>query len=132
MNGDDVRLAARASSKYLRSVIDNDWSRPIPELDWTVCDAIRHMIGGTVMYPIDLCASGAHLHTLKIHTRAESSNADLVLTLEASAAVLAHAIDGSPDDLRGYHPYGRADPSGFAAMGCDEILVHTDDVSRAF
>lgn len=25
---------------------------------------------------------------------------------------------------------GAADPSGFAAMACDEILIHTDDAAR--
>jgi uncharacterized protein (TIGR03083 family) len=132
MKGDDVRLAAFASSKYLRNVAEHDWSRPIPELDWSVFDAVAHMIAGTIWYPIDLSAGGARLQTLDIRALESSSHADLILTLESGAAVLAHTIDGSPDDVRGYHPYGRADPSGYAAMGCDEILVHTDDVSRAF
>jgi uncharacterized protein (TIGR03083 family) len=130
MNGDDVRLAAHASSKFLRGVVDENWSQPIAGLDWTVFDAVAHMIGGTLWYPIDLAAAGAQLDTLDIRARDTSTHLDLVLTLEAGAAILAHVIDGSPPDTRGYHPYGKADPSGFAAMACDEILVHTDDVAR--
>lgn len=33
----------------------------------------------------------------------------------------------NPPHARGFHPMGAADPSGFAAMACDEILVHTHD-----
>jgi hypothetical protein len=46
------------------------------------------------------------------------------------ATVLARVIDGSPPGARGWHPHGLADASGFAAMACDELLVHTDDSAR--
>lgn len=38
-------------------------------------------------------------------------------------------IDRMPVTARGFHPAGSADPSGFAAMACDEILVHTHDAA---
>ncbi|MBK1786816.1 hypothetical protein [Prauserella cavernicola] len=41
-------------------------------------------------------------------------------------ALLAQVDSGT----RGWHPWGNADASGFAAMACDELLVHTDDVAR--
>jgi Mycothiol maleylpyruvate isomerase N-terminal domain len=87
MNGDDVRLATLASSKYLRGVVDADWSQPIAGLDWTVFDAVAHMIAGTLWYPIDLAAAGAQLDTLDIHALATSTHLDLVLTLEAFGSV---------------------------------------------
>jgi hypothetical protein len=43
--------------------------------------------------------------------------------------VLAHVIDGVPPGQRGFHPDGLSDASGFAAMACDEILVHTRDAA---
>jgi hypothetical protein len=55
---------------------------------------------------------------------------ELVATVSAFATVLARVIDGAPPGARGWHPFGMADASGFAAMGCDELLVHTDDAAR--
>jgi hypothetical protein len=45
------------------------------------------------------------------------------------AAVLADVVRAAPPAARAFHPAGVADPSGFAAMGCDEILVHTGDIA---
>lgn len=36
----------------------------------------------------------------------------------------------APTSARGFHPMGAADASGFAAMACDELLIHTDDAAR--
>jgi len=58
------------------------------------------------------------------------SQPDRILTFEAMANALGHVVDGTPPGTRGFHPFGMADASGFAAMGCDEMLVHTDDAAR--
>jgi hypothetical protein len=39
-------------------------------------------------------------------------------------------VDATPPGTRGWHPFGLADASGFAAMACDELLVHSDDAAR--
>ena len=48
----------------------------------------------------------------------------------AAAHALAAGVEAAPPGLRGYHPFGSPDPEGFAAMGCDELLVHGDDAAR--
>jgi hypothetical protein len=47
-----------------------------------------------------------------------------------AARICAVSVDAAPASLRGFHPAGAADPSGFAAMACDELLIHTDDAAR--
>jgi hypothetical protein len=54
---------------------------------------------------------------------------DLLTVAGTSAAVLADVIRSAPTDARAFHPAGVADVSGFIAMGCDELLVHTGDIA---
>jgi hypothetical protein len=63
--------------------------------------------------------------------RPGSEPADLVATLATSAALLTRVVDTTPPEARGSHPHGLADASGFAAMACDELLVHTADAGHA-
>jgi hypothetical protein len=58
------------------------------------------------------------------------SNRDLLDTLTTYAHLASALIGASPDTARGFHPFGAADPSGFAAMACDELLIHTDAAAR--
>jgi len=79
---------------------------------------------------IDLAAGGADLTTVDNRISPDSEPEDLLAALATYAALLVAVVETSPPTRRGFHPYGPADPSGFAAMGCDEILVHTDDALR--
>jgi hypothetical protein len=45
--------------------------------------------------------------------------------------VLARVVDGASPADRGAHDWGPADASGFAAMGCAELLLHAGDVADA-
>lgn len=53
----------------------------------------------------------------------------LLDALEVAGALLAAAVTTARPPDRGWNSYGIADRSGFAAMGCDEILVHGYDLS---
>jgi hypothetical protein len=44
--------------------------------------------------------------------------------------VLAEVARAAPPGLRAFHPAGMADVCGWIAMGCEEILLHTDDIAR--
>jgi hypothetical protein len=67
---------------------------------------------------------------MELRVRPETPPSDLVRTIGAFATVLARVVDASPPGSRGWHPFGQADASGFAAMACDELLGHTDDIAR--
>lgn len=63
---------------------------------------------------------------------ADSTSHELVDTMAIHAAIVGAVVEISTASARGFHPLGAADPSGFAAMACDEMLIHTDDVARCF
>jgi uncharacterized protein (TIGR03083 family) len=132
VNGQDVRTAAQACSQLLRSVVDEDWCTVVPDIDWSVSQTVAHMALGTLWYGIDLSAAGVDNKAVAPEIRADAAPMELVLAFDTMAVLLAYVVDGTPSTVRGYHPFGMADSTGFAAMGCDELLVHTDDVAHAF
>src|SRR5260370_40023541 len=46
--------------------------------------------------------------------------------------VLLEVVKAAPAGVRAWHPQGMADVSGFIALGCSEILIHTSDITQAF
>ena len=128
MTGTDVLAAADACGAFLRQHADGDWTAPVPDLDMTVAEVVAHAAEGPLWYAIDLAAGGPDLPTVEHRVKPdEVTPADLVATLETYARVVAAVVDAAPPTSRGFHPFGPADPAGFAAMACDEMLVHTHD-----
>jgi uncharacterized protein (TIGR03083 family) len=130
MDGGQVLQAAGACQALLGAAVGRDWARKLPHLDFTVAQAVTHMAEGTLWYATDLAAGPQRLDTMELRVPPSTAPAELVRTIGAFATVLARVIDASPPEARGWHPFGLADASGFAAMACDEFLVHTDDVAR--
>ncbi|MCZ2815021.1 hypothetical protein [Modestobacter sp. VKM Ac-2984] len=61
--------------------------------------------------------------------RPDADLAETCLQLTAAAEVLARVVDAAGPAERGAHDWGLADASGFAGMGCAELLLHTGDVA---
>jgi len=131
VTGDDLRKTAAASAELLRSVADLDWSTPVPGLDFTVSSVVAHMAQGSAWYAVDLSAGGPDLTVVEVKVAPELPAEIGPAVVETTASMLAAVIDASGPDHRGFHPWGQADAAGFAGMGCDELLVHTDDAARA-
>lgn len=127
MDGDDVRAAAGQAIAFLEPLSSQDWSVPLPDLDFTVASVIAHAANGLLWYAIDYTTGPGDDAAFDPKVLADAEPAKLLVTLHTAAALCAMAVDTLPVTQRGYHPMGTADASGFAGMGCDEILVHTRD-----
>lgn len=127
MHGDDVRVAADAVLAFLEPRIGEDWSVPVPDLDFTVASVVAHAANSALWYAIDYTTGPGDDGAFDVKVLPEAEPPRLLASLHSAAALCAMAIDTLPDTQRGFHPMGAADASGFAAMACDEILVHARD-----
>lgn len=130
VRSDDVRTAAAACTGLLGGALGRDWSARAGTLDMSVSEVVAHVAHVLHGYAVDLAGGPAEVDAVELRVHADRPPATLVAAVHAGAFVLAATIDACADDARGFHPAGPADPSGFAAMACDELLVHTDDAAR--
>jgi Mycothiol maleylpyruvate isomerase N-terminal domain len=130
VDGGEVLQAASECRAFLGGTVDGDWTRRIQDMEWTVAQAVAHIGESLLWYATDLAAGPRELSAMDLRVRPETAPPDLVAVLGSYATVLARVIDGAKPGARGWHPAGLADTSGFAAMACDELLVHTADAAR--
>ncbi|MFZ0667946.1 MAG: maleylpyruvate isomerase N-terminal domain-containing protein [Acidimicrobiales bacterium] len=125
-----VRRVAEECAQFLAGVSGENWSRPIDGMTWTVAKAVAHEAGALLWYASDLSSGMPELSTMEAKIKVESEPADLIRTVVSNANLLACVMESSGSEARGYHPAGIADAAGFGAMGCDEMLIHTDDAAH--
>lgn len=125
---EDVLVAAASCRRTLEPLVDRDWDRPAGDLEWSCRRTLAHAMSAVLFYSINLASRSAD-ERYSGQADASLPIPELLDAFEGRAAVLAEVCRAAPPDARGMHEMGRADPSGFAAMGCDEMLIHTDDIA---
>ena len=129
VDADDVRLAAAACRSALSPTLELDWTVSAGDLNLAVCEVVAHLGDTLLWYAADLAAGPVELSTMDLRVRPAAPPSRLLDTVVAHAAVLTAVVASAAPGARGWHPAGPADASGFAAMACDEILVHTADAA---
>lgn len=130
MNGSDIRAASAACRGFLEGSAAADWAVPVPGLDFTVASVVAHAAECGLWYAVDLWNGPADDTAFAMQIPGDASSHAILASLNSGARVCAASVDAAPPDQRGFHPAGSPDPSGFAAMACDEYLVHTADAAR--
>jgi uncharacterized protein (TIGR03083 family) len=143
----DLRAVADDLLPRLSTINDADWERPAHHLEWTCRETVAHLMDDFVYYAMQL--SGQHppqdryveldelppkregAPSLLIRPSRASGTAGIVQALDASAGLLVAVTAAAPSGQRGFHPDGRADGSGFAAMGVTEAVLHGWDILTA-
>ena len=129
---EDVRAAAAVCRDALSGLVDLDWSIRAGPLDWSCRRTLEHIPSAQLFYASHLALQAKESLPRVSGGGDQLTVADVLLTVEIDASILEHVLRAAPTSARAYHPAGMADPSGFAGMSCDEILIHTADIAGGF
>jgi hypothetical protein len=129
---EDLLTTASHCANALSAELARDWSALAFDMEWSCRRTIDHIIDVMFIYAIHLASRATRFTTPLRNGDPERSPAELLEALPVAAAVLAEVARAAPPEARGFHNAGLTDRTGFLAMGCEEILLHTDDILRAF
>ncbi|MEY9844669.1 hypothetical protein ABH940_001738 [Streptacidiphilus sp. BW17] len=106
-----------------------DWTVPAGTLTWSCRETASHVAHDLLAYACQLTArpDDAYL-PLDLTVRPSASLAQVLQTVVACGGLLSAALATAEPQARAWH-WGPTDPTGFAAMGVAETLVHTHDIT---
>jgi uncharacterized protein (TIGR03083 family) len=115
---------------FLTPLAQRDWAAPVPDLEWNCETTLRHMITAQSIYAAHLATRSPRRLPLSRELAPGLGIDALLDNLRAQVSILAAVIRDAPPEARSWHNSGMTDPSGYSAMACDELLVHTWDIGR--
>ncbi len=126
----DIEQAVAAMTSALGPVTDADWTVPAGDLEWSCWETAAHVAHDLLAYACQVTAGPREAYLpLDLQVRPDSSPAQLLEVVDTSASLLALALRSASPGARAWH-FGLTDPSGFATMGVNELVVHTWDIAR--
>ncbi len=131
VTADDLDLAVSVAQDSLTPGTDRDWLVAQGTGDWTARNTAEHLGDCLLSYAGQLVATPADRYVRFAATADQAATpAELLEFAVMGGRILASVVRTSPPTTRAFHPTGRADPEGFAAMGCVEVLIHGHDLAR--
>ncbi|MCA0436958.1 MAG: hypothetical protein M9891_12250 [Austwickia sp.] len=143
--GELVRVAVAAAEAALTPYVERDWTAtPARDLDLSCRATLTHVVDGLHHFTCQVLTahpeSTGTAYELRPRPRAspatggvrDPAGEDLLRGLTTYGGILAAVVEAADPASRAYHPYGAADPAGFATMGALEVVVHAYDIAAGF
>jgi hypothetical protein len=130
MDSGDVDQAVAEMVQALAPHESADWRRPAGTLDWSCWETAAHVAHDLLAYAGQLAArpDSAYL-PFDLVVRDDAAPRDLLHIVTGAGRLLSTTVAASSSSVRAWH-WGPTDPSGFAALGVNETLVHTYDITQ--
>lgn len=126
----DLDATTRHCHAHLDPLVDRDWGVPVPGLDWTARTTAEHLVDVLGFYTLHLASGTARRLRIDVRCHEGCPNTEVVETLDELSRGLAAVAAVTAPEVRAFHVHGPADVSGFLALACAELLVHTHDILR--
>lgn len=131
VTADDLDAALTTVAGALGPAVGADWTVPAGPLDWDCRHTADHLGDTLLSYAAQLVARPADRYVRFMAAAERDATAAELLEFAATAGrILALVVRATSAHARAFHPSGTADPEGFVAMGCAELLLHGDDIAR--
>ncbi len=133
VTADDIRLAVGQTTDFLSPAAHGDWSVPAGTLRWSCLRTAEHVADCLMAYAgqVALPARQGYVPFITRLNRGAGPEGALEF-IRAAGSMVASVVREADPSILAYHPYGMADPEGFAAMSCIETMVHGQDVAGGF
>ncbi|MFE9423924.1 maleylpyruvate isomerase N-terminal domain-containing protein [Kitasatospora sp. NPDC006697] len=126
----DVDQAVRATLALLAPHSGADWSVPAGSLTWSCRETAAHIAHDLLAYAAQLAGAAPEAYLpIDLTIQQQAEPADLLRIISACGRLLSTQLAAADPADRAWH-WGPCDPSGFAAMGTAEVLLHTHDIAR--
>jgi hypothetical protein len=129
MRPHDLIVAAAATDQALQPHLSLDWKVPAGALAWSCRRTLDHIVDALLLYAQQLATRSTTPRTFIRDGDPHRSLRELLDAVSGAAHILDEVVRAADLDTRAFHPSGLADADGFAAMGIDELLIHSDDIA---
>jgi hypothetical protein len=119
---DDLLKVADLCTVTLAPAVEADWGARAQPTEWTCRQTLKHLC--SLAFAPQLATRASDFQPLALQVVPNAPVAQLVQTMHAMTVILAEVARAAPRTARAFHPAGMADPSGWIAMGIDELLIH--------
>jgi hypothetical protein len=108
---------------------DRDWEVAAGPLEWSCRETAVHIAHDLLAYAGQVAGRPADRYLpFDLTVRVEATMPEVLEVVTACGRLLGGALATAGPGTRGWH-WGPCDPSGFAAMGVAEVLLHTADIA---
>ena len=121
-----VLESARVLRAALEPHLHRDWSVCAGDLEWSCRETLLH--AADFWYSVELSSQSRAWLPSMLAWREGLTPEEGLAAHDAAASLLVAVMRGTPPQARGYHGQ-HTDAEGFAAMHCDEVLVHGYDIA---
>lgn len=129
MGGQDVVRAVAEMVRVLGPYESADWRIRAGSLEWSCWTTAAHVAHDLLAYAGQVAAESDDAYLpFDLWVRDSASPGDLLRIVTASGRLLSNALAAAGPSVRAWH-WGPTDPSGFAALGVTETLMHTFDIT---
>ncbi|WP_189331566.1 maleylpyruvate isomerase N-terminal domain-containing protein [Actinoplanes ianthinogenes] len=130
MDASDVASALDELRRALGPQTGGDWTVRAGDLDWSCRETAAHIAHDLLAYAAQLAGGADHGYLpLDLTVRETATPDEILRIIDAAGALLITQLRAAGPETRAWH-WGPTDPSGFAALGVNEIVLHTYDITQ--